>query len=311
MGVEKVTQSWLSNMWRSSRKPVMPENQKAIIGIMSNEMASLMTKLVNLWECLTDRQVIRLREEVVNSSGIQKLVSEEDDYLMDLVVSVLGKRCTDPTYHRLEPIFNGDPIEIYPSWDKWEYRLKKMDRRAKKMERFIAATSQLKQELDVLAELEQTLKRMQAGANLGQVKLFEFQQKVVWQRQEVKNLQEMSPWVRSYDYIVRLLLRSIFTIIGRIQNVLVGNHFGYQNSGQVGHTVHARSSSDSVLLRSSSSGKKLSKLYSGPLGRSFSTLSLVVDKSISNSKQPLVSNGCFLNGCITGGDSPVVESHGK
>ncbi|GAA0171794.1 hypothetical protein LIER_25748 [Lithospermum erythrorhizon] len=323
MGGEKVTHSWLSNLW-SSRKPMVPEPQKADLGIMSHEVASLMSKLVNLWQCLSDRQVIRLREEIVNSLGIQKLVSEDDDYLIDLVVSemvetlryvgkaaaVLGKRCVDTTYHHLEPIFNGDPVEMDPSWDKWEYKLKKMERRAKKMERFVAATSQLYQELDVLAELEQTLRRMQAGAELGHVKLLEFQQKVVWQRQEVKNLQEMSPWMRSYDYIVRLLVRSIFTIIGRIQNVLIRNKVEDRSSGQVGHNGIAHSSSISALLRSSvhPSEKNLSKLYSGPIGRSFSTLGLVSDKSRLNSKQPRASNGHFLKGCMTGGDSPIVES---
>lgn len=39
------------------------------------------------------------------------------------------------------------------------------------------------------------------------------------QRQEVKTLREMSPWVRTYDYIVRLLLRSLITVVKRIKHV--------------------------------------------------------------------------------------------
>ncbi|KAG9134614.1 hypothetical protein Leryth_000938 [Lithospermum erythrorhizon] len=237
----------------------------------------------------SDRQVIRLREEIVNSLGYLVACSQ-DIYIMTSALkwlrtlryvgkaaAVLGKRCVDTTYHHLEPIFNGDPVEIDPSWDKWEYKLKKMERRAKKMERFVAATStKLYQSLTLSA-----------------------QQKVVW-CQEVKNLQEMSPWMRSYDYIVRLLVRSIFTIIGRIQNVLVRNKVEDRSSGQVGHNGIAHSSSISALLRSSvhPSEKNLSKLYSGPIGRSFSTLGLVSDKSRLNSKQPRVSNGHFLKGCM-------------
>lgn len=227
-----LTESWFSNIWRSSRKSIALEPEKPVIGILAFEVSRLMSKLVYLWQCLDDRQIVRFREEVVNSIGIQKLVSDDDDYLMDLAlaeilenfrivaksVTILGKKCADPINHNLERVFE-NPLDIDLNWNGWQYKQKKMERKVKKMERFVGATNQLFQELEVLAELQQSLRRMQAGAGLGQVKLLEFQQKVVWQRQEVKNLREMSPWVRTYDYIVRLLLRSIFTTVARIKHV--------------------------------------------------------------------------------------------
>ncbi|KAJ1378907.1 hypothetical protein SESBI_47351 [Sesbania bispinosa] len=97
-----------------------------------------------------------------------------------------------------------------------------MERKVKKMEKFVAAMTQFCQELEVLAEVEQSFRRMQANPELHRVKLLEFQKKVMLQRQEVRNLKDMSPWNRSYDYIVRLLVRSLFTIMERI--IVFGNN---------------------------------------------------------------------------------------
>ncbi|CAI9778956.1 unnamed protein product [Fraxinus pennsylvanica] len=342
-----LTESWFSNIWRSSRKSMALEPEKLVIGILAFEVSRLMSKVVYLWQCVDDRQIVRFREEVVNSLGIQKLVSDDNEYLMDLAlaetlenlgsvaksVAILGKKCADPTYHNLERVFE-NPVEINLKWSGWQYKLKKMETKVKKMERFFGSTEQLFQELEVLAELEQSLRRMQAGAGLSQVKLLEFQQKVMWQRQEVKNLREMSPWVRSYDYIVRLLLRSIFTIIERIKHV-----YGINNIENVEAINHYECFPDDCLTRNNSisailqlplspSENRLSR-FPGPFGRSFSNLGLNRDKNRSRNKKlhtrSLSSLGCGkpqqtksrrfdpvgpFKGCMTGeSDSPVVQSY--
>ncbi|KAJ0872793.1 hypothetical protein HanRHA438_Chr11g0527791 [Helianthus annuus] len=132
-------------------------------------------------------------------------------------VSRLGKKCTDPVYRNLDHVFD-NPIEIDGNWCGWEYKLKKMEKRVKKMKRFAAVTLQLCEELEVLSELENGLKRLQDN-NSNQMKLNEFEKKVAWQREEVNGLREMSAWVRTYDYTVRLLLRSLFTIVERVKVV--------------------------------------------------------------------------------------------
>ncbi|KAL2509168.1 hypothetical protein Fot_32904 [Forsythia ovata] len=342
-----LTETWFSNIWRSSRKSIALEPEKPVIGILAFEVSRLMSKVVYLWQCLDDRQIVRFREEVVNSLGLQKLVSDDDEYLMDLAlaeilenlgsvaksVTILGKKCADPTYHNLEHVFE-NPVEIDLNWSGWQYKLKKMERKVKKLERFVGSTEQLFQELEVLAELEQSLRRKQAGAGLGQVKLLEFQQKVVWQRQEVKNLREMSPWVRTYDYVVRLLLRSIITIIERLKHVYGINHI--ENVEGITHyerfrddcLTHNNSISDLLQLPLSPSEINMSR-FPGPFGRSFSNLGLSRDKNRSRNKKlharSLSSLGCGkqlqtksrrfdpvgpFKGCMTGGsDSPVVQSY--
>nr|XP_043609128.1 uncharacterized protein LOC122581055 [Erigeron canadensis] len=234
MGIEAMKElSWFSPIWRSSRKSTALDPERPVIGIMSFEVSRLMTKVANIWQCLSDNKMSRLREELTNSLGTRKLVSDDYGYLMQLAlieivdnikcvaeaVARLGKKCTDPVYRNLEHIFD-NPLKIDINWCGWEYKLKKMEKRVKKMQRFAAVNSQLCEELEVLCELENGLKRMQ-DSNANQMKLNEFEKKVLWQREEVAGLREMSTWVRSYDYIVRLLLRSLFTIIQRVK-VLFG-----------------------------------------------------------------------------------------
>lgn len=327
-----MAETWFSNLWRTSRKSTVHLQEKGMIGVLTFEIASLMSKLVNVWHCLEDGQLQRLREEIANSTGIKKFISEDDEYLMELAfaevmenvgyvaraVVVLGKRCADSTYHNLKQVFD-DPVEIDLNWCGWEYRLKKMERKVKKMEKFVAATAQLYQELEVLAELEQSLRRVKANPESSQVKLLEFQQKVLWQRHEVKNLREMSPCIRSYDYVVRLLLRSVFTIVERMKHVVGTNQIrGVEeenyDSGYSSDKLLARSHSISVLMQSSVQPYENNLLGSKSchLGRSFSNLTLSRDKYRSSFKKVIRARrfahvGPF-KGCMTGSDSPVLQS---
>ncbi|GKA35499.1 retrovirus-related pol polyprotein from transposon TNT 1-94 [Tanacetum coccineum] len=85
-------------------------------------------------------------------------------------------------YHNLDYVFD-NPLEIDVKWCGWEYRLKKMEKRVKKMKRFTGVICQLHKELGVLADLETRLTKMQSnGVNKGQLQ--EFNQKVMWRCEE-------------------------------------------------------------------------------------------------------------------------------
>ncbi|KAL2323144.1 hypothetical protein Fmac_027523 [Flemingia macrophylla] len=240
MGSETVNGTWLSALWPISRKSV--SDGKEVIGILAFEVAGLMTKVANLWHSLSDREVMNMREWIAKSVGVKMLVCDDHSFLMELALSEilnnfeslarsvarLSKRCRDPIYHGYEH-FVHNPAQHYLRWCGWEYAWKKMERRVKKMERFVAAMSLLSQELEVLAETEQTFRRMKVNREVHGVKLLEFHKRVMWQRQQVKNLRDMSPWNRSYDYIVRLLARSLFTILERIVLVFGNSHIPIEN----------------------------------------------------------------------------------
>ncbi|KZV48938.1 hypothetical protein F511_09534 [Dorcoceras hygrometricum] len=339
---ETVTEKLFNNIWKSSRKSISWEPERPVMGILSFEISRLMSKVVNLWRSLSDGQIVRLTEKIINSVGIRKLVSQDDYDVMDLAfaemvenlrsvaqsVAVLGKKCAEPKYHDLEEVFD-DLNEIDPKWYGWQYRLKKIERKVKKMDRFIAATEQLYQELDVLAELEQALRRMRAGADVGQVKLLEFQQKVVWQRQEVKSLREMSPWTRTYDYIVRLLLRSLFTIAERIKYVYHVNRHGHveglDNDEHIPADCLLHSDSIHAILQTSVHHSENNS--SRFLGRTLSILDWNDEKgklknkklqfrsqSSSHDRKPhqVKTRGfapASLAGCMTGTDSPFSQRY--
>ncbi|PRQ56317.1 hypothetical protein RchiOBHm_Chr1g0334451 [Rosa chinensis] len=274
-----VADSWFRSLWRTKKKHE-DGPEKAVIGVLAFEVASLMSKLVQLWQFLSDKQVARLREEISNSVGIRKLVSDDDDYIGGLIcielfenmvrvaksVDRLGRNCTDPSLKGFETAIS-DLINYGVDTYGWQLSWKKMEVKAKKMERFISINANLYEEMEVLSELEQTLRRMKGSGDLDGVNLPEFQKKVVWKRLEVKNLKEASLWNRTYDYTVLLLARSLFTIFGRIKLV-----FGVQQmvDGESKDSDHiSRSHSVSAIIQPSvqPSENGLPRFASGPLGR--------------------------------------------
>ncbi|KAJ0503370.1 hypothetical protein HanHA300_Chr11g0423501 [Helianthus annuus] len=112
---------------------------------MSFDVARLMTKLTNLWQVLSDKQISKLQEELTTSLGTRNLVSNNHDYLMELALMEivdnikcvakaiyrLGKKCTDLVYRNLDHVFDNQ-IEIDGNWCGWEYKLKKMEQQVKK-----------------------------------------------------------------------------------------------------------------------------------------------------------------------------------
>ncbi|XP_059461754.1 protein PSK SIMULATOR 1 isoform X1 [Corylus avellana] len=277
-----VAESWFRNLWKTPRKHEAGLG-KLSIGVLAFEVASLMSKLIHLWQSLSDKQISRLREEIANSVGIKKLVSDEENIIVDLIcaemfenmvyvaksVSRLASKCSDLSLKNFESAFD-DSIKTGLDPYGWGFTSRKMEKKVKKMERFISANANLYQEMEILADLEQTLRRMKGSDDVDGVNLLEYQKKVAWKRQEVKNLRQISLWNKAYDYTVRLLAGSLLTIFSRMKHV-----FGIQQmDADVSYSedmntdyIH-RSHSVSALLQSSvhPSENGLAKFASGPLG---------------------------------------------
>ncbi|CAN4126480.1 unnamed protein product [Withania somnifera] len=227
-----VAESWFHNIWKSSKKNEGGGHQKVLIGVLAFEVASLMSKLVHVWQSLSDKQVDRLREEIMNSVGIRKLISDDDSYIarlictelvenlghVEIAVSRLAKKCNDPFLRSFEQAFN-DLLKVGADPYGWQLSWKKMDKKIKKMERFIVINANLYQEMENLSDLEQTLRRLKANDDADSITLVEHEKKLAWKQQEVKHLKNVSIWNRTYDYTVRLLARSLFSIFSRIGHV--------------------------------------------------------------------------------------------
>ncbi|KAL5716752.1 hypothetical protein ACHQM5_009876 [Ranunculus cassubicifolius] len=309
MELESSNSSWVSNLLSYIWEP-----EKQIIGVLSYEVSTFMTKVIHLWNCLSDKQIAKTRKQILSSQGVRKLVSKDHHFLLGLLcreiienlqvlvkyVGGLGKKCNELGLQQFEHVFDdfvNNNVDLYG----WEYNVKKMERKVNKMGRFVAVNASLYQEMEVLDEMERSLRRMERGNGCTQIGLLKFQQKVVWQRQEVNNVRESSLWVRTFDYTVRLLARSLFSIFGRVK-LIFGNHLmealaGIDKEGTIDVDHLPRSHSMSTALQSSVHPSPCSSAqYSSvPFGRSYK-------KSGSLSSTNTVGSSTTRLGLVSGKD---------
>ncbi|KAM7262404.1 hypothetical protein ACFE04_000087 [Oxalis oulophora] len=324
-----VSESWFRSLWRIPRKHESGPD-KVPIGVLAFEAASLMSKIVQLWQSLSDKNIARLREEIKNSVGIKKLVSDDDDFITQLIcgelmenmrqvckpVARLAKKCSDPGLMSFEHAFDvymkmgADPCG-------WQCTLRKMEKKVKKMEHFMSLNAKLYQEMEILADFEQTLRTMRSN-HVELETLLEYEKKAAWKRQEVKNLREMSLWNRTYDYAIRIIVRSIFTIFGRIKYVFGINQFiggGDSDLEGIDSDFIYRSQSVSAVLQSSVhpseerlsrySSDGITRFASGPLGN-FQSGPL-----LNNSKNPNNFHSGPLHGTgSTAKTGPIIAKSG-
>lgn len=277
-----VAESWLRNLWKTHKKH--DSGPQLIVGVLAFEVASLMSKLLHLWRSLSDKHVTKLREDIANSVGIKKLISDEDAHIVRFIsseivenlghvakaVTRLSKKCNDPCLKSFEHVFSNLIMNGADPYG-WTYTWKKLDKKTKKMERFISVNSNLYQGMESLSELDHTLARMKTNGDLDKATLTEYEKKVAWKHQEVKHLKDFSLWNRSYDYVVRLLARSVFTIYKRIGYVFgIGPVVDFENNDSkiIDSDYIFRSQSVSTMMPSSvhpSENNSLPRFSSGPL----------------------------------------------
>ncbi|MCI43826.1 hypothetical protein A2U01_0065064, partial [Trifolium medium] len=90
-----------------------------------------------------------------------------------------------------------------------------MEGMVRKMDRYVSATRSLYSKMGVLNELEQTVKKFQEN-NQNEESRRGFEQKLVWQKQDVRQLKEISLWNQTFDKVVELLARTVCTMYARI-----------------------------------------------------------------------------------------------
>ncbi|KAL1192720.1 Protein PSK SIMULATOR 1 [Cardamine amara subsp. amara] len=207
---------------------------KQTIGILSFEVANIMSKTVHLHRSLSDNEISKLKSEVFRSEGVKNLVSSDETHLLNLVVSEklddlsrvasvvsrLGKKCNEPALQGFEHVYE-DIVNGVIDFKKLGFLVKDMEGMVKKMERFVNATCSLYCEMEVMNELEQAIMKLQRSQQ-HQESVKAFEQKLMWQRQDVRSLRDASLWSQTYDKVVEMLARTVCTIYGRIETVFGG-----------------------------------------------------------------------------------------
>lgn len=215
---------------KSLNKKQNPSQERQIIGILSFEVANVMSKIMNLHKSLSDNEVSKLKNEILKSDGIRTLVSGDEKQLLELavvekldelsriagVVSRLGKKCSIPALQGFEHVY-GDVVCGVIDVGELSFLVKDMEGMMRKMERYVSTTVSLYSEMEVMNELESATKKFRENQLEESRKAFE--QKLVWQRQDVKHLKDVSLWSQTFDKAVELLARTVCTVYARIHLV--------------------------------------------------------------------------------------------
>ncbi|XP_057425410.1 protein PSK SIMULATOR 1-like [Lotus japonicus] len=226
----------------SAKRKQGPKRQdnKVMIEILSFEVANVMSKIVHLHKSLSESEITKLRNEILNSEGVRNLVSSEEAYLLELaraekleelnrvasVVSRLGKKCSVPALQGFEHVY-GDIVGGVIDVKELGFLVKHMEGMVRKLDRYVSTTRNLYREMEVLNQLEQAVKKLQHSQHEESRRAFE--QKLAWQKQDVRHLKEISLWNQTFDKVVELLARTVCTIYARIC-MIFGDSAGRKHS---------------------------------------------------------------------------------
>lgn len=217
---------YLENSTKSSNRKQGPQD-RLTIGILSFEVANVMSKIVHLHKSLADNEILKLKNEILKSEGIRTLVSSDEKQLLELaleeklddlnkvagVVSRLGKKCTIPVLQGFEHVY-WDIVSGMVDIKELSFLVKDMESMIRKMERYVNSTASLYTEMEVMNELEVATKKFQQNHHEESRKAFE--QKLTWQKQDVRRSKDVSLWNQTYDKVVELLARTVCTIYARL-----------------------------------------------------------------------------------------------
>ncbi|MBA0799952.1 hypothetical protein Gohar_010430 [Gossypium harknessii] len=178
-------------------------NHKANVGVLSFEIAGLMSKLLQLWNCLSDKTIIRLRDESLSLEGVHKIVSNDESFLLGLAcaemaenirvvaksISRISKRCQDSDLQGFDGWFDEFANSGHDRHG-WVLSSKDMEAKRKKMDKYVTITATLYKEMEELSTIENCLRKCKEykPSSIKEQKIVDLQTKLFWQRQEVKYL---------------------------------------------------------------------------------------------------------------------------
>lgn len=215
---------------KKTYNPHRKQEPKQVLGILSFEVASVMSRTVHLHKSLADHEMFRLKDEILKSEGVVRIFSADQSRVLELaltekldelnqvagVISRLGRKCAEPALQGFEHIY-GDLVKGVIDVKELGFLVKDMEGMVRRMERYVSSTSSLYNEMEVLSELEQGTKKFQNIQHEESRRAF--RQKLAWQRQDVRHLKEVSLWNQTYEKAVELLARTACTIYARLCTV--------------------------------------------------------------------------------------------
>ncbi|KAF8397429.1 hypothetical protein HHK36_016345 [Tetracentron sinense] len=210
------------------------QEKSPTLGILAFETAKIMSRLVSLYKSLSDEEIFKLRKNVMRSEGVAYLNSKDERFLLNLAfveriedidraaiaVARLGKKCSDFQLNRFHHVYADLSLGSF-DLGQTDFVSKEVEKIVGKMEKFISATSNLYSGLEVLAEMEVSERKLIQWKNTRPMQSQKansdlFDQKLAWQRKQVRRYRDVSLWNQTFDKSVGLMARLICIVYARI-----------------------------------------------------------------------------------------------
>lgn len=246
--------------------------------IVSFEVANTIVKASNLMQSLSKRSICHLRDVVLLSEGVQKLVSTDMDELLSIVaidkreelkvfvgeVVRFGNRCKAPQWHNLDLFFEKCRRERTPKKQLREEAELVMQQ----LMVLVQCTAELYHELQTLDRLQQDYQLKQKDAKFSSSRkdygLSILAAECKSQKKEVRSLKKKSLWSRSLEEIMEKLVDLVLFLNQEINNAFGSSdddrakkafERSQQRLGPAGLALHYANiilQIDSIVARSSS-----------------------------------------------------------
>ncbi|KAL5753547.1 hypothetical protein ACOSP7_021767 [Xanthoceras sorbifolium] len=233
------TMSWLSggDTRKTRRNPfrIYDKSPPLTLGILSFEAAKTMSRLISMYASLSDDEVADLREGAIRSRGVAFLNSSDETFLLNVAcaekiedlnravgtICRLGLKCTDEGLLRFDQVYAEMNLGVL-DLSSIEFDSKVVLKLVEKMERYVNATSNLHAVLGSLTELEISERKIKqwkrsVGRKLSnRTNIDYFNEKIAFQRRQVKYYRDNSIWNQTFDQIVGLMAQLVCIIYARI-----------------------------------------------------------------------------------------------
>lgn len=231
------------------------------MSILAFEVANTIVKASNLMQFLSKRSMRHLKEVVLPSEGVQRLVSTDMDELLRIVVADkreelkifvgevvrFGNHCRDPQWHNLDLYF-----EKHSRGLTFQKRLEEeADTVMQQLMTLVRYTAELYHELGMLDRYEQDYqhKRLEDAISIGPKGggLAILRSELKNQKKQVRNLKKKSLWSRSLEEVMEKLVDIVHFLHLEIRNTfgtvdsdtpVNGSVSDHQRLGPAGLALH-------------------------------------------------------------------------
>ncbi|WOK92880.1 hypothetical protein Cni_G01572 [Canna indica] len=186
--------------------------------ILAFEVANTIAKGANLWRSLSDENISNLKEEILQSEGVRKLISEDPNELLCIAASDkreeldffsrevirFGDLCKDPVWHNLGRYFEKLSSDITPV----EQSKEEIEATMQLLINLAQNTSELYHELHALDRYEQDYRRkLQEEEMIPAAKQESLlNSELKHQKKLVRSLKKKSLWSRNLEEVVEKLV---------------------------------------------------------------------------------------------------------